>query len=82
MDAINLADLKDNLSALIDRVEAGESVDITLDGRPFARITPAPPIVPFTPIDIAPLRALAATLPFDASAAGGLVRRMRDDSRY
>ena len=32
MDAINLADVKAHLSELVDRVEAGDSIDITRRG--------------------------------------------------
>ena len=45
MDAINLADAKAHLSELVDRVEAGESIDITRRGKPVARLDcggPAP----------------------------------------
>ena len=39
MDAINLADAKAHLSELVDRVEAGDSIDITRRGKPVARLT-------------------------------------------
>ena len=38
MDAINLADAKARLSELLDRVEAGDSIDITRRGKPVARL--------------------------------------------
>lgn len=41
MDAIRLADAKARLSELVDRVEAGESIDITRRGKPVARLTAA-----------------------------------------
>ena len=34
-------DLRNNTRALLDRVEAGESVTITVDGRPVATLEPA-----------------------------------------
>jgi hypothetical protein len=37
MDAINLADAKAQVSELVDRVEAGDSIDITRRGKPVAR---------------------------------------------
>lgn len=82
MDSINIADLRDELDTLIDRLEAGEVVEITRDGRSFARVTPAPPLQPRKPIDVAALERLAKTLPHDPTSAGDFVRRMRDDSRY
>ncbi len=39
MDAISLADAKAHLSELVDRVEAGDSIDITRRGKPVARLT-------------------------------------------
>ena len=39
MDAINLAGAKAHLSELVDRVEAGNSIDITRRGKPVARLT-------------------------------------------
>ena len=39
MDAISLADAKARLSELVDRVEAGDSIDITRRGKPVARLT-------------------------------------------
>ena len=39
MDTINLADAKAHLSELIDRVEAGATIDITRRGKPVARLT-------------------------------------------
>ena len=39
MDAINLADAKARLSELVDRVEAGDTIDITRRGKPVARLT-------------------------------------------
>ena len=38
MDPINLADAKARLSELVDRVEAGDSIDITRRGKPVARL--------------------------------------------
>ena len=83
MDSINIADLKDELGTLIDRLEAGEAVQITRNGQPFARVTPeAPPLPHRKPIDVDALEALAKSLPYDPTSARDLVRQMRDDSRY
>lgn len=35
-------DLRNNTRALLERVEAGESITITVDGRPVATLEPAP----------------------------------------
>ena len=80
MDTINLADAKAHLSELVDRVEAGDSIDITRRGKPVARLTAL--VRPRKPVDAALLRALTATLPPQAEGAADLVRSMRDGDRY
>lgn len=40
MSEIASRELRNNTRAVLDRVEAGESVTITIDGRPVARIEP------------------------------------------
>lgn len=39
---IGAFDAKTHLSALLDRVEAGETITITRHGKPVALLTPAP----------------------------------------
>jgi prevent-host-death family protein len=80
MDAVSLADAKAHLSELIDRVEAGESIEITRRGKPVARLSAA--VEPRKPVDIARLKALTARMPTQAQEAADLVRAMRDDDRY
>jgi len=80
MDAINLADAKAHLSELIDRVEAGDSIDITRRGKPVARLTAV--ARPRKRIDAALLQSLTATMPPQVTAAVDLVRSMRDGDRY
>jgi prevent-host-death family protein len=79
MSAVNLADAKAHLSELVDRVEAGDSIDITRRGKPVARLTAV--ARPRKPIDAALLQSLTASMPQTQSAAD-LVRSMRDDDRY
>ena len=80
MDAINLADAKAHLSELVDRVEAGASIDITRRGKPVARLTSI--ATARKPIDGDVLKALTATMPPQAETAGTLVRAMRDGDRF
>jgi prevent-host-death family protein len=80
VNPISLADAKAHLSELVDRVEAGESVDITRRGKRVARLTAAEQ--PRRRIDLAALRALTAAMPAPAQEAAELVRAMRDDDRY
>ena len=80
MGAINLADAKTHLSKLVDRVEAGGSIDIIRRGKPVARLTAV--ARPRKPIDAALLQALTATMPAQSQGAADLVRAMRDGDRY
>jgi prevent-host-death family protein len=76
MEAINLAEAKARLSELIDRIEAGDSIDITRHGKPVARLTPV--AGPRKPIDAALLQSLTAAMPPQPQSAADLVRLMRD----
>jgi len=80
MNRINLAEAKAHLSELVDRVEAGDSIDITRRGKPVARLTAATKAR--TRIDAALLQSLTATMPPQAESAADLVRSMRDGDRY
>ncbi|WPO40000.1 type II toxin-antitoxin system Phd/YefM family antitoxin [Tardiphaga sp. 42S5] len=79
MNAINLADAKTHLSELVDRVEAGDSIDITRRGKPVARLTAV--ARPRKPIDAAQLQSLTASMPLQTQAAADLVRSMGDSDR-
>jgi prevent-host-death family protein len=79
MDAISLAEAKAHLSDLVDRVEAGDSIEITRRGKPVARLTAA--TRPRKRIDAALLRSLTSTMPPQAESAADLVRSMRDGDR-
>ncbi|ESX82861.1 type II toxin-antitoxin system prevent-host-death family antitoxin [Mesorhizobium sp. M0915] len=80
MGVVNLADAKAHLSELVDRVEAGDSIDITRRGKRVARLTAV--ARPPRRIDAVLLQSLTATMPLQAQAAADLVRSMRDGDRY
>jgi prevent-host-death family protein len=80
MGAISLADAKAHLSELVDRVEAGDSIDITRRGKRVARLSAVE--APRKPIDLAALQALTAAMLASSQAACDLVRSMRDGDRY
>lgn len=80
MAAINLADAKAHLSELVDRVQAGESIEITRRGKPVAKLTAV--TRPRKSIDPRPLQALTATMAPQPESAAELVRAMRDGDRY
>ena len=79
-EAISLADARAHLNELVDRVEAGDSIDITRRGKPVARLVGV--ARPRRRTDAAVLRSLTATMPRQAESAAGLVRSMRDGYRY
>jgi len=80
MSAINLADAKAHLSELVDRVEAGDTIDITRRGKAVARLTTV--ARPRKPIAMAMLQALTAIMPPQVQDAADLVRSMRDGDRF
>jgi len=80
MDGVSIAEAKAHLSELVDRAEAGETMEITRRGKPAARLSP--PEVPKRPIDLTKLRALTATLPWQSQSAAEFIREMRDSERY
>lgn len=80
MNAINLADAKAHLSELVDRVEAGDSIEITRCGKPVALLTAI--AQPRKPINTNALKALSSAMPPQSQSAEALVRAMREDDRY
>lgn len=79
MNAIPLADAKAHLSELVDRVESGDTIEITRRGKLVARLTTAS--APKKPVDVVSLRNLTERLPRSEDAAA-LVRSLRDTDRY
>lgn len=80
MNVINLADAKARLSELVDRVEAGDSIDITRRGKPVARLTAV--MRPRQRVNATLLQSLTAIMPPQAESSADLVRSMRDGDRY
>ncbi len=81
MERINLADAKARLSEIVDRVEAGESIEIVRRGKPAARLVPPEREREWEPVDVDMLERLQARMPMQEQA-GEFIRRMRDDARY
>jgi len=77
---INLADAKAHFSELVDRVAAGDSVDILRRGKAVARLTPVER--PRKPIDLSLMQALTAKMVPQPESAAEFVRAMRDGDRY
>lgn len=80
MEHVSLADAKARLSELIDRVEAGETIEITRRGKPVAQLSAT--VKPRKPIDFSALKAFTDSLPLSPESAGDFVRAMRDEDRY
>ena len=80
MGKVSLADAKARLSELVDRVEAGDSIEITRRGKSVARLTAA--ATPRKRIDGDALRTLTEKLPPSPESADDFVRARRDEDRY
>ena len=80
MKHVNLADAKARLSELVDRAEAGETVEIVRRGKAAARLVP--PNAPKAKVDGEALRSVARRLPRQSMPAAKAVRSMRDSDRY
>ena len=80
MDAINFTEAKAHLSELFDRVEAGETIEITRNGKPAARLVP--PAKELEQFDAKAMKAFTDTLTPQKLSAVELVREMRDSARY
>lgn len=83
MRTLTLAETKAHLSAVVDKVVAGEEVVITRRGRAVARIVPEPArqVVDATSI-VEGLRDFVLSQPLQARAAKEVVREVRDGARY
>ncbi|MBY5348911.1 type II toxin-antitoxin system Phd/YefM family antitoxin [Rhizobium leguminosarum] len=82
MASVNLAEAKAHLSELLNRVEAGETVEILRHGKLVAQLVPVK--TRKKPIDVEQLKALTASMkppakPVDSATS---IRDMRDTDRY
>lgn len=96
MDSVTVSELNRQTARVLDRIKAGESLEISEYGRPVARLMPAAPTTGAPLLDrlIAQGRAVPAanpgpippTPPRDAPEAdvslSGTLAEMRDDERY
>lgn len=78
MKSVNVREAREQVSRLLDSVEAGEEVLILRRGKPAARlVAPQPPHAPF-------LRraGLRESLPPIGGDAAAVIRGMRDEERF
>ena len=80
MDDVSHSDVNAHLGDLVERVEAGETIDILRGGKPVARLIAA--ARPRKRIDVDQLRFATAGMRVQTQDAAALVRSMRDDDRY
>lgn len=83
MSEYSVAEAKNNLPRLLDRMLGGEPVTITRRGRPIARLVPTEPESrPREPVDLKWLDELREAGRTPTSGQTDTVRAMRDDYRY
>ena len=80
MDGINIAEAKAQFSALVERAEAGETVEITRRGKPVAKLVPIEPKK--RRFDAAELARFTAGMTPQKQGTGEFIREMRDSERY
>jgi len=80
MITVSLAQAKARLSALLDKVEAGEEVIITRHGRPVANIGPV--ARQKQPLPVEKLATFRGRMPRWRKDSASLVREMRDDEHH
>lgn len=79
-NTIAFAEAKARLSALVDRVEAGDTISITRHGKVVARLVPAEK--PRQPFNFERVRKLREGMRYQEQSAGDFMREMRDEERY
>ena len=84
MDGFNLTDAEKSLSALVDRAEAGETIDILRDGKLVAKLVPAKLPVENSQrrVDVGALRRHLDRQSGPVVVSGEVVKMLRDEARY
>jgi prevent-host-death family protein len=78
MGAFSVAEAKAQLSAIIEMVEAGETVTITKRGKPVVKMVPANALPIKPKMDLEELRKLRALTPMMKTNSVEIIRRMRE----
>ena len=71
MGAFSVAEAKAQLSAIIEMVEAGETITITKRGKPVVKMVPANALPIKPKMDLEELRKLRALTPMKEDKLGG-----------
>lgn len=77
MTTIPQRELRNNVSDVLRRAEAGERFTITVNGRPVAELGPAPEVKAFASMD--ELRRIIRETPVDAGFAEDIARMRSED---
>jgi prevent-host-death family protein len=77
MNDVTVAEAEAHLSELLLRVEAGETVRISREGRAIAQLTPV--ATSRKTIDVAAIKSITDRMPM---TDGNTVTKMRDEARY
>jgi prevent-host-death family protein len=80
MVTVNVTEARAKLSALLDKVEGGETVVITRHGKPVANVTAA--AQPKQPIPFEELAAFRAKMPKLRKSSAALICEMRDEAGH
>ena len=78
MGAFSIAEAKAQLSAIIEMVEAGETITITKRGKPVVKMVPANALPIKPKMDLEELRKLRALTPMMKTNSVEIIRQMRD----
>ena len=78
MDRVNIAEFKAHLSELVERAEAGETVEIMRRGKPVAALVPLAAARPKRRFDATELARMTAGMKPSSVSAVDIVREMRD----
>jgi prevent-host-death family protein len=78
MGAFSVAEAKAQLSAIIEMVEAGETVTITKRGKPVVKMVPANALPIKPKMDLEELRRFRESMPIMKRNSVEIIRQMRD----
>lgn len=82
MASVDLAEARAHFSELLNRVEAGETIEILRHGKPVARLVPVK--TSKRPIDVERLRIMTTSMtpPAEPADSETFIRDLRDADRY
>ena len=78
MGAFSVAEAKAQLSAIIEMVEAGETITITKRGKPVVKMVPANALPVKPKMDLEELRQFRKSMPMMKTTSVEIIRQMRD----